>query len=365
MSDVRTADRGYIREVNLRAVVETLRRLGAMTRAGIARETGLSGPTVSAVVTTLTEAGVVTPVGEGPATGGRRGDLYELNAGSRTVLAVDLSGEPARHALVDLNGGIVAGSLHAVPATALRSPATFVRWLAKQASRLEHVIGIGLAVPGVTDPLTGTIEWAPSLGWRDVRLLDEVRATVPTEVVVVDNDLNLAALGEHAFGEHDSSDLVMFGVRGGLGAGLILGGALHRGVHFAAGEIGYLPAPSGVRGSRDFGPLETTLFDHMRAIGEGAAADLASAAEMAGIAEILTSACLAVAAVLDVGVIVLGEEILRYGRRLDEELTGRLADVLPHPPTVIPSRLGADATLRGAAAAVHQQVNTDVRRLLI
>ncbi|MCW2722818.1 ROK family transcriptional regulator [Pseudonocardia sp.] len=362
MFDVRTADRGYIREVNLRAVVETLRRVGAMTRAGIARETGLSGPTVSAVVTTLTEAGVVTPVGEGPATGGRRGDLYGLDAGSRTVLAVDLSGEPARHALVDLNGGIVAGSLHDVPATALRSPATFVRWLAKQVSGLEHVVGIGLAVPGVTDPLTGTIEWAPSLGWRDVRLLDEVRATVRTEVVVVDNDLNLGALGEHAFGEHDASDLVMFGVRGGLGAGLILGGTLHRGVHFAAGEIGYLPAPSGERGSRDFGPLETTLFDHMRAVGENGTADEASTT---GITEILASACVAVAAVLDVGVIVLGEEILRYGRRLDEELTDRLADVLPHPPTVIPSRLGADATLRGAAAAVHQQVNTDMRRLLI
>jgi predicted NBD/HSP70 family sugar kinase len=362
MSDVRTADRGYIREVNLRAVVETLRRRGAMTRAGIARETGLSGPTVSAVVTTLTEAGVVTPVGEGPATGGRRGDLYELNARSRTVLAVDLSSEPARHGLVDLNGGIVAGSLRAVPVAALRSPATFVRWLAKQASRLERVVGIGLAVPGVTDPLTGTIEWAPSLGWRDVRLLDEVRATVRTEVIVVDNDLNLAALGEHAFGEHDSSDLVMFGVRGGLGAGLILGGALHRGVHFAAGEIGYLPAPSGVRGSRDFGPLETTLFDHMRAVGEDGAADPEPSS---GIAEVLASACLAVAAVLDVGVIVLGEEILRYGRSLDEELTGRLADVLPHPPAVIASRLGTDATLRGAAAAVHQQVNTDMRRLLL
>jgi predicted NBD/HSP70 family sugar kinase len=358
MSEIHTADRATIRNVNLRAVIEALRRLGATTRASIARETGLSGPTVSAVITTLARAGLVAAAGEGPATGGRRGDLVELRADARTVLAVDLSCEPARRALVDLNGGIVAGSGRPVPASALRTPKAFVRWVTRQMGGLSGVVGIGIAVPGVTDAVTGTLEWAPRLGWRDVRLLDDLRAAVPAAVVVVENDLNVAALGEHAFGQHNSSDLVMFGVRGGLGAGIILGGALHRGVHFAAGEIGYLPARSGVRGSRDFGALETTLLDHVRGLDNDGAGSLTE------IAELLSSACLAVAAILDVGVIVLGEEILQYGEALPKELAGRLGEVLPHPPEVIPTGLGANGTLRGAGAAVYQQLEVDIRRLL-
>jgi DNA-binding transcriptional ArsR family regulator len=351
MLEIRTADRGDIRDVNLAAVIDVLRRHESVTRAHIARETGLSSPTVSAVVTTLLKAGLVTTVGSGPATGGRRGDLYELRADSRVVLAFDLSSAPPRRALVDLRGDIVGGSTADLPKSALRSPQAFVRWVTRHAASLDGLVGIGVAVPGVTDPTTGTIEWAPSLGWRDVKLRDDLQAA-GAAAVVVDNDLNLASLGEHAFADERVSDLVMLGLRGGLGAGVILGGALHRGVHFAAGEIGYLPVMPGLRGSRDFGALEATLFD---SLGHEDGPD---------IVELLSFACVAVAAVLDVALIVLGEEILQYGAQLPRELRERLADVLPHPPAVVFSKLGADGTLRGAAVAVQQEVTKDIRRLL-
>jgi predicted NBD/HSP70 family sugar kinase len=356
MPEIRTADRGHIRDVNLAAVIDALRRLGATTRAHIARETGLSAPTVSAVVTTLVEAGMVTTAGSGPATGGRRGDLYELRAHSRVVLALDLSSTPPRKALVDLRGDIVEGSAAELPKSALRSPGAFVRWVTRHAASLDGLVGIGVAVPGVTDPHTGTIEWAPSLGWRNVRLRDDLQGA-GTEVVVVDNDLNLASLGEHAFADEHVSDLVMLGLRGGLGAGVILDGALHRGVHFAAGEIGYLPVMPGRRGSRDFGALEATLFDSLDepAARDGAGPDLV---------ELLSFACVAVAAVLDVAAIVLGEEILARGADLPRELAARLAEVLPHPPVVVPSKLGVDGTLRGAAVAVQREIMQDIRRLL-
>jgi DNA-binding transcriptional ArsR family regulator len=363
MREIRTADRGHIRDVNMLAVIEALTELGATTRAAIARETGLSAPTVSALVSELAEAGLVTMAGSGPVTGGRRGEQLILRAGSRLVLSIDLSTSPPRQALVDLAGNIVAGSTEELSASAVQSPESFVRWVARRMGSLSDVIGIGVAVPGVIDWPTGIIEWAPSLGWRDVRLRAELEASVPGTVGVVDNDLNLASLAEHAFAEERVSDLVMLGLRGGLGAGVILGGRLHRGVHFAAGEIGYLPVGPGSYGSRDFGALEAALFAQLREPGQETADD---APPDAGpdIVSLLSFACLSVAALLDVAVIVLSEEILGYGTDPAAHLGRVLAEVLPHSPAVLPSRLGADGSLRGAAVAVHNEVRQDIRRLL-
>jgi predicted NBD/HSP70 family sugar kinase len=363
MREIRTADRGDIRDVNTRAVIEALTELGATTRAAIARETGLSAPTVSAVVSELAAAGLVSTAGSGPVTGGRRGEQLVLRASSRVVLSVDLSTSPPRQALVDLAGNIVAGSAEELPPSSVRSPGAFVRWAARRMSTLNGVIGIGVAVPGVIDWSTGTIEWAPSLRWRDVRLRAELEAAVPG-VVRVDNDLNLASLAEHAFAGERVSDLVMLGLRGGLGAGVILDGSLHRGVHFAAGEVGYLPVSPGRYGSRDFGALETALFAHLPDRGQRSTGDDAAVDAGPDIVALLAFACLSVAALLDVAVIVLSEEILRFGPDPVAQIGRLLAEVLPHSPTVLPSRLGADGTLRGAAVAVHKEVLEDVRRLL-
>jgi predicted NBD/HSP70 family sugar kinase len=375
MPEVRTADRGDVRDINLRAVLEVLRAVGATTRAQIARETGLSAPTVSAVVAALTEAGIVASAGVGPSTGGRRGDLIEFRPDARLVFALDLSADPPCAALVDLSGSIVDGSRVTVPASGLSGPDELVTWVQRRVREAAGVIGIGVAVPGVTDPVAGVIDWAPSLGWRHVPLRAALETAVPEVIVAIDNDLNLATLGEYAYAPEKAQDLVMIGLRGGLGAGVMLGGSLHRGVHFAAGEIGYLPVHSSVRGSRDFGELETTVLARLGKHGSGRPASARQAettsdgtavlgAGEGEVVDLLAFACVAIAAVLDVAAIVLSDEVVQQRADLPGEIARRLAESLPHPPQVIASQLGAEGTLQGAAVAVQQRLTLKIRRLL-
>lgn len=354
MAEVRTADRGDIRDANLVAVLKTLQRLGLATRAGIARETGLSRPTVSAVINTLIEAELAHVSGTGPASGGRRGEFITINAGARLVLAVDLSSEKPRQAAIDLWGGILPGSSRPVPARAMANPRSLIQWVTRIAAGRPEFIGTALAVPGVTNPVSGVVEWAPSLAWRDVPLRDEI-ARKFDGLVAVDNDLNLASLGEYACGPRALGDMVMLSFRQGLGAGIILNGRLYRGAHYAAGEVGYLRVPQGARGDRDFGELESALAEQFAT----------SQPQRHGqILELLTLACLAITAVIDVATIVLGEELTTSGDDVPGEIERRLQELMPHAPSVIASSLGEDATLRGAGVAVHQLLEVEPRRLL-
>ena len=376
MTDLRTADRGDIRDLNILAVINLFRRLGSTTRATIARETGLSAPTVSAVVATLGRAGLVDVSGAGPATGGRRGELVAFRPDAKLVLAIDLSSEPRRCALVDLARQLVPGSVADIPQRALTAPVQFARWVARRLSSQPQVVGIGVAVPGVTDARRGIIEWAPSLGWRNANVKVELERALPGLVVTVENDLNLAALAEHVLGKAGWQDLAMLGLRGGFGAGIILGGKLHRGVNFAAGELGYLPAPSGKPGTLDFGSLEATLFSMLPGRDlprlditaknlSVAAPPLLSSADMARVTEIVALGSSAVAVVLNVSAIILGEELLALVPRLDHLVAEKLAAALPHPPQIVPSVLGSVGTLQGAAAAVQHDIEADVRRLCV
>jgi predicted NBD/HSP70 family sugar kinase len=371
MTKPNTADRGDIRDLNVLAVINLLKRGGSLTRAALARDTGLSAPTISALVATLAKAGLVDISGAGPATGGRRGELIELQPRAKVMLAIDLSPEPRRCALLDLTNQIIEGSVANIPIGALASPQSLAQWAAERLRQHSNVIGIGVAAPGVTNSVRGVIEWAPSLGWRDAPVRSELEAAVPGVAVVVENDLNLAALAEHALGQAGWADLAMLGLRGGLGAGIILGGKLHRGANFAAGELGYLPVPFGQSGTLDFGPLETALFATLPAHRERGpfdsfAADRAAQDPNAGdrVVEMLAFGCFALAVVLDIAAIIIGEELIASIPNLDRLLEGRLAHVLPHPPKIVPSSLGAFGTLQGAAAAIQQHIDRDVRRLL-
>jgi predicted NBD/HSP70 family sugar kinase len=348
---IRTADRRLIRDTNVLAIFNTLRRDGPTTRAALARKAGLSGPTVSTVIQALEAGGIVASVGAGPETGGRRGYMIDLVPSARMLGGVDLNASNPLFALLDLGGQIAPGSLREVPSAALASPQQLVSWLESVIGQAP-LLGMGIAVPGVTDSERGIVDWAPSLDWRNVELGGAISSRLPMHLVVIDNDLNLSALGEFARAPDELGDMAMVGLRGGLGAGIVLGGHVYRGTHFAAGEIGYV-----VPGLRElqhedvqFGSLETAIVTHRSG--------------RRRVTELLALACIALSAVLDIGTIVLSEEIVNLGHDVQLQIVEYLERHVPHPPRVVSSQLGGHAALHGAAHAVLNRLGVRLSRLL-
>ncbi|MCW2839185.1 MAG: xylR [Aeromicrobium sp.] len=375
MSNPSTSGPTHVRDINLLAVLEVLRADGSSTRAEISRRTGLSSPTISDVVADLVSAGVVEIAKPGPATGGRRGGLVELVSDAYVVAVIDLSARRPLVGRVDLLGRLVESSVSEIPREALRSPLDLATWFG-ETYRDDHVIGLGISVPGVTDPANGRIEWAPRFGWRDVEMRDLFRLHGGIDGAVVENDLNLAAVGEHAASGGRDSNMVMLGLRGGLGAGVIVGGSLYRGTHNSSGEVGYLATGRQPLGSsQEFGALEGEVFEELRQAGLIKASDAyqlddqeprarPSEAARNALDDLIFQAVVAIATVLDPETIVIGAELTELLPDLSSSVQPRLAKILPHAPWIVDSQLGGLASLRGAGTVTLDALGPSFRRLL-
>jgi N-acetylglucosamine repressor len=259
---------------NERLVVRTVYDLGPISRADVARQTGLTRTTVSDVVTGLLDEGVVREIGRGPSSGGKAPILLEVDQDARLVVGLDLGEEQFAGSLVNLRGEIrrtvelpVAG----------RDGDDAVNLVFDLLDRLLEgitapLLGIGIGTPGLVDSRTGTIRRAVNLDWRDLPLGSIVgdRYGVPVNVA---NDSQAAALAEYTYaGEGRVPNLIAIRVGRGVGAGLILRGALFQGDGSGAGEIGHTVVDDGGALCRcgRIGCLETVAG--MRAIESRAAA---------------------------------------------------------------------------------------------
>jgi len=344
--------------------------------------TGLSKVTVSATIANLERAGLVRPVGEVSGGRGRLALLYEPDPTAGYVVGVDVGRGWVRCAVADLSGTVV--NRQDVPNRA-RSAAGVVETVARLARavvesaglRWSQVVRTLMGSPGVLDHESGRVRFAGNLpGWGRSGLLEDVRAALGPGVDV-ENDANLAAIGEHTFGAGAGVPTFVFLTVGtGVGMGIVVDGRLYRGARGAAGEVGFLPVgaddtpgappPSDPGLSRRGMLEEATAADAVvrtaRALGMRrvrsalAVFDAARrgdaiamrAVELEGrrLALVVSS----VAAILDPELVVLGGGIGRNLDLLREALTRRLHEVTPLRPTVVVSRLGDDAVLRGAIA---------------
>ena len=368
-----------MRVMNERAVFERIRVLAPVSRPQLAAATGLSKPTISLALANLERCGLVRHVGQSTGSSGRSALLYEMKPDAGWAIGVDVGRSWLRIALSNLAGEIV---LRRQERSQSREAKKLVAQIGKLVTATAEEAGLTQAditytvigSPGVIDQGSGSMRLAPNLpGWSGPGVIEGLHEKLGS-ALAVENDINLAALGEQAHGLGKGvSNFVFVSVGTGIGMGIIIDGQLYRGTRGAAGEIGYLPLgeydPTTEEVvKRRTGPLEivasadaiVATAKHLGMEGRLTAKlifeaarerDKLALAAVAAEAGHLARAVAAVAAVLDPELVVLGGGIGRNGDLLIAPMERRLQKLLhlPPPPLKV-SALGDDAVVLGALA---------------
>src|SRR6266540_55290 len=371
--DLTRATPPLLKHLNERTVLEAIRAGAPISRAEISRRVGISKPTVSLALRSLAEAGLVREATRGP-DGPRYGALFfepvpdaafvlGLDLGSRFLrgAVADLAGQIRARQDVELRGADADGALAAIAAlhTALIESASLP---------VERIDGVVLGFPGVVESTTRTLRLTqPYIAGLEGRAFgDEVQERLGVGVTL-DNDVNLAAVGERWAGvARGVDDFAFLSVGTGMGMGLVLGGELHRGTHGAAGEVDWAlagmadevdPSPDGIaalaaRLASD-GSTETSLvppYDARDIFAAARSADPLARRIVDEAARRIAAHIAPVAAVADPELVVLGGGLGANGDLLLEPVRTLLRDWMPYPPRVEISSLGEAAVLTGALA---------------
>ena len=368
-----------LRAINERILLEHLRNNGPMSRAQLARATRLSKPTVSNALGNLERVGLVRPTGEKSAEhGGRHGILYESDPTAGYVLGIDIGRSWVRVAVADLTGTIVVrrdGSNQVRTAAALVNMTADLakKTLAEAGLEWSQVVHTVVGTPGVFDQQGGRVILAPNLpGLEQQGIIGMLQSTLGPGLTM-DNDANLAALGERVFGCGKEVDTFVFLTIGtGIGMGIITNGTLYRGAHGASGEVAYLPlgmatipAPESSAGRRGMleeaagarGIVRSALALGMQpplsakrifeAAREG---DSQALTVIERETQLLAQAIAAVASVLDPEIVILGGGIGQNFDLLGQRIEQHLLAMTRIRPRIVPSQLGQDVVLLGAIA---------------
>jgi len=259
-----------MRETNARTILMLLKTLSPCSRADLVRETGMSAPTVANVVADLSDLGLIEWVGEGASGGGRRPENLRFKADYGCLAGVEVTADGLRILVTDLNGTLLEEQYDALPKDA-RSPDAVIEILRASLKAImqrhslpwKKLLAMTVGVAGITNARDGiVISVSSSNTWRNVPLLAMLKQQFSC-ALFVENDTNLAAIGEHFRGVARSEDSFIFvAVGSGVGAGIFLNGQIVHGASWSAGEIGYLRVPniSSMQPSLyEFGALEQVL----------------------------------------------------------------------------------------------------------
>jgi predicted NBD/HSP70 family sugar kinase len=366
--------------MNTRRLIDAILRTGAISRAQLSRDTGLSKPTVSLALARLAAKGLVREVGRTSGGRGATALLYDLEPRAGYALAMDVGRNWIRAVLTDLSGQQVGelsrrtgGRGAAALADQLIEVATGT--IAQAGVAKNRLVAATMGTPGVVLPEGDHVTLAPSLpGLQKPGVMEQLRDALGVEVRL-ENDVNLAAMAELALGRgRTERDFVYLSIGTGVGMALVLNGELRRGISGSAGEIAYLPLPSTLAqeddgsAARKRGAFESTVcadafvqaarqagmtVRNAQQVVEAARAGDARALEVITTkAEALALGVATIAALIDPGLIVLGGGLgLGAAELLADPLDRALQRISPLRPRVVASELGDHAVLDGAVAS--------------
>ena len=261
MKSLQKATNQQTRLINHQLVLRTIYDRNPISRADVARATGLTRTTVSDVVEQLLGAGLAEEIGLGRSTGGKAPILLRVPDEARHLVGIEVGDTQLTGAIVNLRGEVLRRV--EVPLDGRDGEMALARLdgLIEELVRPTDapILGIGIGTPGLIDTTTGTVRWAVNLDWRDLPLGARLRERWNLPVHVA-NDSHAAALGEYTFGGHAPREsMVVVKVGRGIGAGIVIDGQLYAGEGSGAGEIGHSAIADNYRPCRcgSVGCLET------------------------------------------------------------------------------------------------------------
>ncbi len=391
----RTINANQMRLINRSAILEFIRLNSPTSRTAIAKQLDVSMPTVMRIIDDLFEEGLLIEAGQAQRGMGRKRSLIAYNKAAYTIIGIDLGGTKLYGALSNIGGDLLHEiTLQHHETTGEESFALVVDMIEALLAHVppgQTVRGIAVGAPGITKNRAGVVEWAPSLNWRDFPLQARLQEHFHLPVLV-DNDVNLAVLGEHWFGAgKDVQSMVLISIGTGVGAGLILEGALYRGHSKASGEVGYMAPDVHALGKsyETFGALERIISgtgigeraaQYLQQNGAATAASAPTAEEVFAAAragetwaaeivqETIDYLALGIANIntlLDLELVVLSGGVAQQADLLIDGVRQRIAGVIPRIPDIVASTLGRSATVMGAIVlVVHATDNYYVVRKL-
>jgi len=389
------ANQRAVRRHNLGVVLRHVSEHGPRSRATIALETGLNKTTVSSLVTELIGLDLLVERGlEQRGTVGRPGQVVELSDTGVVALGLEVNVDYLAVRALDLTGAerdrrLDARDNRGVPVGEVLDRLAEIAGASLEAVHAEglRLVGATVAVPGLVDAKGEALLVAPNLGWRDVPVADELRERLsePPFPLAADNEANLAAMAELWEGTaRGLRDVLYVSGEIGVGAGVVIGGELFRGAQGFGGEFGHMtmdpsgrPCGCGSRGCLEtFAGLEALLAAaglDPAAAGSGEPVARLAARARAGDEKALAAlreggrwlgiAIASAANLLNFQAVVLGGFFAQLATWLASPIARQLeAHVLASDwavPRLLPSTLGPEAAVRGAAALSLRRVLTD------